>query len=122
MNPPAAHPMITGILLGLAVALAILCSIGTAVMRDPLQRLHYSAPVVSLSVLLIAIAVWLEEHDPQARVKVILIGGVMFVMNAVLTHATAKAIRIKRAGHWDVREGEGIRVVGSGPPPEGSGR
>jgi multisubunit Na+/H+ antiporter MnhG subunit len=121
MNPPAAHPIITGTLLGLAVALAVLCCIGTAVMRDPLQRLHYSAPVVSLSFLLVAIAVWLEEHDPQARVKVILIGGVMFVMNAVLTHATAKAIRMKRTGHWEVREVDRIHVVVPGKPPEGSG-
>ncbi|MDB5171289.1 MAG: mrpG [Phycisphaerales bacterium] len=119
MNPPAAHPVVTGILLGIAVGVAIACSIGTAVMRDALQRLHYSAPVVSISVLLIAIAVWLEEGDPQARIKVILTGGVLFVMNSVLTHATAKAIRIKRTGHWEVREGEPIVIV---RPKDGDGR
>ncbi len=107
-----AHPIATGILLSVAVALAILCALGVAVMRDPFQRLHFSAPVVSLSVGLIAVAVWLEESDSQARIKVVLTALVLFLMNAILTHATAKAVRIRQAGHWAPRPEDHIPVVG----------
>ncbi len=105
------HPIITPILLGLAVALAIVCSIGLGVMRDVYQRLHFSAPVVSISMVLIAIAVWIEDSDPQPRIKVLLIGAVLFVMNSILTHATARAARIYQAGHWPPTPDEKIVVV-----------
>jgi monovalent cation/proton antiporter MnhG/PhaG subunit len=106
------HPIIIGILLGIAVLLAILCSVGVMVMRDAFQRLHFPAVVVTLSTLLIAIAVWVEEKDPQARIKVILIGLLLFVMNSVLTAATAKAVRIHQQGHWEPHPEEKIPVIG----------
>ena len=106
------HPIIVGILVGLAVLIAIVCSVGVMVMRDAYQRLQYSAVVVTLSVLLIAIAVWIEEKDPQARVKVILIGFTLFLMNSVLTSATAKAVRINEQKHWEPHPEEQIPVIG----------
>ena len=89
-----------GILLGIAIALAIFCCSAMAIMRDPLQRLQFSMPIVSISVLLIVIAVFLENGETQARIKIILIGLILFFMNSVLTHVTARAIYIKRYGHW----------------------
>ncbi len=106
------HPIVTGILLGLAVGLAILCSFGMAIMRDAFQRLHFSAVIVSLSSLLIVIAVFLEENQAQARLKVVLIALLLFCLNAVLTHATAKATRVRKAGHWEVRPDEHIPLHG----------
>ncbi len=105
------HPIITGTLLAAAVALAIVCSIGLLVMRDAYQRLHFSAPVVTLSMLLIAIAVFIEEPDSQARTKVGLIFVLMLVMNSILNHATARAIRIRQAGRWEVQEKEQVPMV-----------
>jgi monovalent cation/proton antiporter MnhG/PhaG subunit len=105
------HPLITGLLLGAAVALAIVCSIGLLVMRDAYQRLHFSAPVVTLSMLLICIAVFIEERDSQARIKVVLIYVLMLVMNSVLSHATGRAIRIRRTGHWDARQKAGVLLL-----------
>lgn len=107
-----AHPIITGILLAGAVALAFLCSLGVLVMRDALQRLHFSAAVVSISAGLIAIAVWIEDADAQARIKVVLIAGVLFLMNTVLTQATARAVHIHRTGHWPPRPEDNIPVIG----------
>ncbi len=106
------HPIITGILLGLAVGLAIVCSFGMAIMRDAFQRLHFAASVVSFSSVLIVIAVFVEESQAQARLKVVLIALLLFCLNAVLTHATAKAIRVRKAGHWEVRPEERIPVQG----------
>ena len=65
MNVPASHhPILIGILLGLAVGITIICCIGMASMRDALQRIHFPAPVVSFSALFVIVAVWLEEPDP----------------------------------------------------------
>jgi monovalent cation/proton antiporter MnhG/PhaG subunit len=105
------HPLITGSLLGVAVALAIACSIGVLVMRDPYQRLHFSAPIVTLSMFLICIAVFLEDSDTQARIKVVLIFIMLLTMNSILTHATARAIRIRELGRWEPAAGENIPVV-----------
>jgi len=109
---PTHHPLITGTLLALAVAVTILCAIGVCVTRDPYQRLHFSAPVVSFGIAFIGIAVWIEDHDPQARIKIILIALVLMFMNSILTYATARAVRIRDAGHWEVRPHEPIQFVG----------
>lgn len=115
------HPIITGLLLGVAVALAIMCSIGLLVMRDAYQRLHFSAPVVTISMLLIVIAVFVEENDSQARIKSVLIFVLMLVMNSIVSHATGRAIRIRQLGQLAAKEEEKIPVVndkgiaGAGP-------
>ncbi len=108
------YPIITGILLGLAVGLAVVCSVGMAIMRDAYQRLHFAAAIVSLSSPLIVIAVFLEESQAQARLKVVLIAVLLFCLNAVLTHATAKATRVRKTGHWQVHPEERIPVQGKG--------
>lgn len=97
---------VVAILLGLAVVIALLCSLGLLVMRDPWQKLHFSAPIVTLSMASIIVAVWVDEPDWQGRIKVLLIGAVLFAMNSVLTHATARAIRIREMGHWKIEPAE----------------
>ncbi|HEY5315629.1 MAG TPA: monovalent cation/H(+) antiporter subunit G [Pirellulales bacterium] len=109
------HPLVTGMLLGLAVAIALLSAAGMAVIRNTYQRLHFSALVVSLSGGLIAVAVWIEQADAQARIKVILTVGLLFVMNSILTHATARAVRIRRTGSWDPQPDEHIEPLGQQP-------
>jgi monovalent cation/proton antiporter MnhG/PhaG subunit len=104
------HPFITGLLVWAAVALAVLCSIGIVVMRDPFQRLHFSAAVVSWSAPLLTIAVWLEDSDWQARLKAILITLILFWMNSILTHATARAIRLRQVKHLEPHPNEGIQA------------
>jgi monovalent cation/proton antiporter MnhG/PhaG subunit len=105
------HPIITGSLLGAAVALTIVCSIGLLVMRDAYQRLQFCSPVVSVSMFLIVIAVFIEESDSQARFKVVLIYVLSLVVNSILSHATARAIRIRQEGQWSPTKEEEIPVV-----------
>lgn len=107
----AHHPIITGCLLGVAFALCLLCAIGIAVMRDSFQRLHFSSPVTSLAIFLIAIAVWVEDSQWQSRIKAALIALILFLMNAVLSHATARAIRLRRVDHWAPTPDEDIPIV-----------
>ena len=107
-----AHLVALSVLLGLAVLATLLSALGVVVMRDPYQRLHFPAVAVSWASIFIIAAVWLDETDAQARIKVILVGLILFVMNAVLTHATAKAVRIWQVGHWEPHADERIEVIG----------
>lgn len=115
------HPTIAACLVGIAVALAVACSLGIAVMRTALERLHFSAPLTSFGVALIAFAVWIDDPNWQARVKVILIAIIMFLMNAILSHATARAIRIREDKHFEPGPSEEIPLVTNWrrdqPPP-----
>ncbi|HEX5245014.1 MAG TPA: monovalent cation/H(+) antiporter subunit G [Tepidisphaeraceae bacterium] len=110
------HPILSSIFLYLAAAIALIFTIGLAVMRDPLQRLHFSAPIVCFCPLFICVAVFLENADPAARIKVVIISVMLFLMNSILTHATSKAVRIREAGQWPVQIKEGIPLVNRNVP------
>jgi multicomponent Na+:H+ antiporter subunit G len=91
-------------LLGFAVFVAVLSAIGIVAMRDPYQKLHYIAPPASLSALCIVIAIFIYEPQKQAGVKAFLVAFALYFMNAVVTHATARAHFVRECGTW--------------PPPE----
>lgn len=110
------HPILSSIFLFLAAAIALIFTIGLAVMRDPFQKLHFSAPIVCFCPLFISVAVFLENADPAARIKVVMISVMLFLMNSVLTHATSKAVRIREAGQWPVQIKEGIPLVNHNVP------
>lgn len=105
------HPLIASILVWIAVALAVVCSIGLGVMKNALERLHFSAMVVSFSSGLLVVAIWMDDPDWQARWKAVCIGLLLFLMNAVLSHATARAIRIRSEGQLGPHAEEEIRVI-----------
>jgi|ERR1041385_1335638 monovalent cation/proton antiporter MnhG/PhaG subunit len=84
----------------LGVATALFSTIGILVMKDINERLHYLSPPATLSIGLITVAIALQEGDSQATVKAVLCAFTFFVTNPVLTHATARAARIREFGHW----------------------
>ena len=105
------HPVVVGVLLGLAVAFTFLSTIGVMVMRDAFQRLHFPAVIVTFASVLIAAAVWVDERDPQARIKVMLIAVILYITNAVLTSATARAARIHRVGFWEPQNEQEMQIA-----------
>lgn len=105
------HPYITAPLLAVAVLVAFVCSIGLLVMRDAYQRMHFATPVVSVTILFITIAIWIEDPQWQARIKSALIALILFLMNAVLSHATARAIRLRQSDRLEISREENIPVV-----------
>jgi multisubunit Na+/H+ antiporter MnhG subunit len=113
------HQLAVEVLLAFAVGIAFLCCIGMLVMRDAYQRLHYLAPASAISPFLIMIAVLVEEKLTQAGIKTILVVAVMFVMNAILSHATARAFRIRELGQVLPRPDQGhVPVLGVDVEPE----
>jgi multisubunit Na+/H+ antiporter MnhG subunit len=104
--------IITGILLGLAVLMAVFSCVGVLAMRNAFQRLQFCSAVVAFCPVLIAMAVWMGHPDATARIKVLLVGLVLLVMNSVLATATAKATRIRETSHWEPHADEKIPIVG----------
>jgi monovalent cation/proton antiporter MnhG/PhaG subunit len=87
--------IVVDVLVGVAVALNLLSAVGAMVMRDPYQRLHYLAPPSSLAPLLLAIALFVGEPDRQAGFKMLMLLVLVNAINGVVTHATARAARIR---------------------------
>ena len=88
------------VLLALGCLTAVLSALGVMVMKDLYERLHYLAPFADVSMCCFALAIVLDKHFSQAGIKAVLIAVVLFVMNAVLTHATARAARVRQFGRW----------------------
>ena len=66
----------------------------------PELRLHYITLPAVFSSLLIAAAVFVHDPQKQAGGKVLLAALVLFAMNAVVTHATARAAWVFEHGRW----------------------
>jgi multicomponent Na+:H+ antiporter subunit G len=93
-------------LLALGVAVTWLSCLGVLVMRDPYDRLHYTAPASALAPVLIAAAVVVEEGLSAAGIKALLVALVLVGTNPVLGHATARAARIREYGQWTITDAE----------------
>jgi monovalent cation/proton antiporter MnhG/PhaG subunit len=90
----------------IAVAVCMLSCLGVIVMDNVYQRLHYMAPVSAVSGFALLIAVILQNGWGQATIKMGLIAIILFLMNPVLTHATARAARVRQSQDWVPAPGE----------------
>ncbi len=90
----------TAVLLTFCVATSAICCIALVIVKDVFNRMHYLAPITSVAALALLVAVVVQEGWGQATLKTILIVFILFLVNAVLTHATARAARIRQFGHW----------------------
>lgn len=100
------------ILLFVLLAITIFCCIALVFVQDFFNRLHYLAPVTSVSITLLLLAVAVKSGWGQATIKTLLIWFVLLLINSVLTHATARAARVREMGHWtpDAKE----KIPGAG--------
>ncbi len=111
----AAH-LAVAILVWVAVGVGVACAVALLVMRDLNERLHFLAPVATVSAVLIAAAIVVEVHLSAAGLKAILAAVLLIATNTILTHATARAARVRQLGHWAIRPEER-----EGAAPEGGG-
>jgi multicomponent Na+:H+ antiporter subunit G len=93
-------------LLVLGVGIELACCVGVLVMRGVYDKLHYTAPATTLGAFAIAGAVLLRESVVQYGIKAILVTLALLITNPVLTHAIARAARIRRFGAWTVQDEE----------------
>jgi multisubunit Na+/H+ antiporter MnhG subunit len=78
-------------LLVAGVAVELLACAGVVLMRDALDRLHYTG-AGTLAALLLAAAVLVRDSFSLIGNKAILLAAFVFVTTPVLTHFTAQAI------------------------------
>ncbi len=74
-------------------SLTLVSSVGLSVMRDDYQRLHFIAPPATLGAAAFCLALWLGEPDRTFALKATLSLVRLMAANAVVTHATARALR-----------------------------
>jgi multicomponent Na+:H+ antiporter subunit G len=98
--------VVVDVLLVLGVAAIVLSALGVLAMRDALDRLHFTAPAATFSPVCFAAAVLVEEPLSSAGVKAVLVALVLVVTTPVLSHATARAARIRAEGRWTVHDHE----------------
>jgi monovalent cation/proton antiporter MnhG/PhaG subunit len=106
----SARHVIAGGLLAAGIAIELLCCLGALRARDAYDRLHYLGPASTLGAALICLAVLVNEGFDQAGNKALLLAAILAVCGPVLTHATARAARIRAAGRWALHEDERRRA------------
>ena len=92
--------LLIDVLLGIGVASAVISCVAALAMKDLYERLHYLTPPATLTIICFTAAVIADKHLSSAGIKALIIMVVLLPMNAVLTHATARAARIRQFGRW----------------------
>lgn len=95
--------MIPGIEVGLLALIVVVCwigCIGMLRMHTPTQALHYLAFPAGIASVLLPFAVFCATGWSLATVKAVLIALFLCAANSVVAHATARAFRVRRHGHW----------------------
>jgi monovalent cation/proton antiporter MnhG/PhaG subunit len=90
-----------GVLLVVGVAIELSCCLGVLVMRDAHDKLHYIGPAAILGPIAVAAAIVVRESWSQAGVKAVITAVLMIIANPVLTHATGRALYIRRRDHLE---------------------
>lgn len=98
--------IVVDVLLGLGVAGILVSTLGVLVMRHALDRLHFTGPASTVTPVCFAAAVLVEEPLSSAGVKAVLVAVVVVATTPILSHATARAARIRKEGGWTVHDHE----------------
>jgi multisubunit Na+/H+ antiporter MnhG subunit len=94
------HQWVLVALVGSALLLTLVCAVGVLAMQGPMQKLHYLAPPATLSAFAIAAAAFYDGKGLQPGGKALVVAIVLTLMNAVVTHATARAAWVRVLGRF----------------------
>lgn len=106
--------MILAIQNALLTAIVVSCwlgCIGMLRMRDPYQALHYLSFPAGVGGVLLPFAFFCVSGWTLATLKAALIALLLLASNSVVTHATARAFRVRELGHWEPEDGDKIEIV-----------
>jgi monovalent cation/proton antiporter MnhG/PhaG subunit len=102
-------------LLILGMAAFLLTAVGLLVTKDVYDRIQFTYPAATLGVICLCAAVVVEKSATQAGIKAILTGLILLCANPALSHATARAARVRRMGDWRPSDKEKIEIVDGSP-------
>jgi multicomponent Na+:H+ antiporter subunit G len=100
--------VVVAVLLVAAVLVQVLCVLGVWLMPHFYDRLHFLTPATSVAAPLMAGAVVVREALDHQGIFAILVAVVLLVLGPVLSHATARAARIRSLGDWHPRPDETV--------------
>jgi multicomponent Na+:H+ antiporter subunit G len=83
-----------------AVGVELACSLGLLAITDSFDRLHFLGPASTIGSLLVAAAIVLEESLSSNGIKALAAAILLLLTSPILTHATARAARVRQYGHW----------------------
>jgi monovalent cation/proton antiporter MnhG/PhaG subunit len=89
-------------------------SLGLLFTRDVFDQIQFLAPASLVGVVSIALAVLVHEGFNQAGVKALVIAFLFFWANPILSHATARAARVRHRGQWQISEDEKLEQEKAG--------
>lgn len=113
------HTVLAGCLLLLGVSIEGLCCLGLLLAWNVYDRLHFIGPAATLGPLLIAFAAVIAKSPAQDCAKLVLIVVLMWIINPVLTHATARAARVREYGNLNIHPDEKPALVSELYTPSG---
>jgi multicomponent Na+:H+ antiporter subunit G len=94
------------LLLAVGIAVVVLSCAGILVSEDVFDKLHYVTPASTIAPLCFAAAIVLEEGFAVAGIKALAVAALLLITSPVLSHATARAARVRQFGHWRALAGE----------------
>ena len=94
------------LILGVAIELA--CCFGLLRVKDSFDRLHLLGPASTLGPLAVAVYFLIRYGFHPAGIKALVIAVVLFIFGPVLTHATARAARIRAFEGWRILDEERV--------------
>src|SRR5690348_15512787 len=86
-------------------------ALGLLFIKDFFERLHFMAPAATVGIWSLALAILIQTGISQSGLKAVLCTALIFIMNPILTHATARAIRIHQFGQWQPKPEEKVPLV-----------
>lgn len=89
------------VLLAIGAVVTLISAIALPTRKDLYERLHYLAPPATVGIGCFTLAILLDKHFSTTGWKAIVVFFVLLLMNALVTHATARAARVRQFGRWD---------------------
>lgn len=91
--------VIVHLLVWLGVAVELVCCVGLAAVRQPIDRLHYAGAATVVGPTLVAAAVCVEEGlFTTSGLNAVAVALLLALLGAALGVATARAIRLRERG------------------------
>lgn len=105
-------------LLGIVVLSCWAGTLGVWRMQDATQGLHFITIPAAVGTVALTIAVFFATGNGIASWKTLLITAILISLNSVGMHASARAFRARKLGHWEPRDGDEFEWVRAGAEDE----
>jgi multisubunit Na+/H+ antiporter MnhG subunit len=105
------NDVVVGALLAIGVSGFAITSLGLLLSADVFDQIHFLAPGSLIGAVAIPAAVLIHDGFTQEGVKAVLIAILLCCSNPVLSHATARAGRIRRKRSLAPESGEAAQIA-----------